>query len=186
MSFLNNYLYKYKLESMPQKHKENIAKLEQKLHDHVAKAKGVLSFEDCLKEYGFQIADLVKRLSDHFANLGGWGFSSVIQSFRFIYNIAIEVYQIVENMSSCIIDNTMNEQEKRTAKIKFGKELVYFIWNVVDPIKGMLNWIPFKKSLEKKLVMWLAGMALESVVDLFNANATVFVMSEKPVIMKAL
>lgn len=172
MSFLDHYLKKHRLKKLSNKAKESLSKLESKLDKFVSNSKGPLTFEDCLKEYGTEIADLVERLSDYISNMPPLSLSGSLGLFRFIYSIAVEVYQIVEEMSDCVLDDSMSEQEKHDTKVKFGKELVYFIWMTVDPLKSRFNWVPFKKTIVKKLVFWLAGMALESVVDLFDASVT--------------
>lgn len=171
MSFLDNYVKKHRLDKMPEKHKENIKKLEEKLDKYVDQASGSLTFEDCIKQYGPQIADLVERVSNYVKDFPGWSLSSAMKMFRFINNISVEVYQIVEAMAGCVIGSNMTDEEQRAAKIGFGKELVYFVWKTVDPFKGRFNWLPLKATIEKKIVMWLAGMALESTIDMFKAGA---------------
>lgn len=193
MSFLDHYVAKYRLDKMPEKHKENIEKIEKKLEQITKQAKGKLTFDDLLKQFGPQIADLVERVSKYIGEIKNWSFSTIIGVFRFVNSIATEVHQIVEQMAGCVVDDTMTEQEKHSAKVSFGKELVYFIWKTVDPLRGRLSWIPFKQTIEKKLVMWLAGMALESTVDLFAASGLTQMSamgwpgdSTKSTIMKAL
>lgn len=187
MSFVDHYLRKHRLDKMPEKVKERTKKLEDKLHEYVGKAAGEKTFEDCLKEYGTEIADLVERVSQHVKNRPPLSLGGVINTFKFVYSISVEVYQIVEAMSACIIDESMSPEEQHDAKVGFGKELVYFIWMTVDPLAGRFGWIPFKRSVEKKLVMWLAGMALESTVDLFEAQGMkAFGASDEQRIIKAL
>lgn len=180
--FLKHYVKKHRLDTMPEKHKKNIAKLEEKIAKHVEKAPGPLKFDDVLKEHGQKIADLVERLSDYIKDMPSLSFSGVISLFRFVYSISIEIFQIVKDVSGAVVDDSMTDEEQHDAKVTFGKELVYFVWLTVDPLGKRFNWIPFKKTIEKKLVMWLAGMALESAVDLFDAGAvqSMAIMSADP------
>jgi len=170
MSFLDHYLKKHRLKKLSDKTKKNLSKLEKEMDKFVKHSKGSLTFDDLLKEYGSEISDLVERLARYVSDMPTLSLSGIINLFRFIYNIAIEVYQIIERMSNCILDDSMSEQERHITKIAFGKKLVYFVWMTVDPLKNRFNWIPFKKTIVKKLVLWLTGMALESVIDLFNAS----------------
>jgi len=73
-------------------------------------------------------------------------------------------------MGGCIVSDTMTEEEQEKAKLEFGKDLTYFIWMTVDPLEGYFNWLPFKKSLEKWIVRWLAGYALETAMDMLEAQ----------------
>lgn len=187
MSFVDHYLKKHRLAKMPEKMKERIKKIEEKVRNLVDNAPGEKTFEDCLKEYGPEIADLIERVSKHIKDHPPLSFGGVIQTFKFIYSIAVETHQIVEAMAGCVIDDSMSEEEQHVAKVGFGKDLIYFIWMTVDPLQKKFNWIPFKRTIEKKLVMWLAGMALESTVDLFAAQGIqLFSVEGSPRIIKAL
>ncbi len=166
MSFIDRYLKKHRLDKMPEKIKERTNKLEEKLRDFIDKAPGKKTFEDCLKEHGTEIADIVERISKAIDQ----PFNHPIGYFRFVSSISFEAYQIVEAMSDCVVDESMSQEEQHEAKVSFGKELIYFIWMTVDPLKDRFKWVPFKGRIEKKIVMWLAGMALESTVDLFAAQ----------------
>lgn len=181
MGFLNQYLDKHRLDKMPKKMKKKLDKLEKKLQDYVAGSKGKLSFEDIIKEFGPQIADLVERVSQYKDNMPPITWRNALSIFRFVQSIATEVFQIVEAMKDAIVDGSMSEEEQRQAKVEFGTELVYFIWMTVDPLKGKFTWLPFKKALEKMIVKWLAGMAMESLVDLFIAQgAKAFGIQKSP------
>lgn len=188
MSFLDHYLKKHRLEKMPEKHKRNIEKIERQL-EYITQG-GQLTFEDCIKQYGSDIADLVERVSNYISEFDDWSFSYVVSTFRFVYNIAIEVYQIVHHMSGCVITDDMSDQEQHDAIVSFGRELVYFIWKTVDPLGGRFTWIPFKQTIEKKIVMWLASMSLESAIDLFQAanlhEISIMDVTGKQSIIKAL
>jgi len=170
MSFLDHYLTKHRLDEMPGKIKDNLSKLESNLKKYTEKSKGDLTFEDAIKEYGPQISDLVERVSNYIENRPPITLGNVWGIFRFVQSIAIEVYQIVEAMKDAIVDDSMSPEEQHRIKVEFGTEFVYFVWMTVDPLKDKFTWIPFKKSIEKKIVKWLAGMALESTVDFFAAQ----------------
>lgn len=177
MSFITQYLQNNKLEPISDAVKKRVDQAEQKLHDFVKNAAGPLSFDDCLKLHGADIADLVGRVSKYIADRPALSLASSLSLLRFVYNISVEAYQIVEKMSGCVVTSTMTPKEQHDAKVSFGKQLVYFVWTTVDPLKNKLNWVPFKKTIEKKLVLWLAGMSLEAVVDLLAASTTVKTMS---------
>lgn len=182
MSFIDEYLSKYRLDKIPEKHKNNLRKLEDKLSDYVKQSKGPMTFEDCLKEHGTQLSNLVERVSNYVSDFKkelSW--TNALSIFRFVQSISIEVYQIVRDISGCVVDDSMSDKEKHDAKVMFGKELVYFVWKTVDPIKDQFNWLPFKQTIEKKIVMWLAGMGLETTVDLFIAmdSKKISIMSNK-------
>jgi len=168
MSFVNHYLSKYRLDKMSDQHKIKVSKLEKKLSEKINDS---VDFDnDILVEYGPILADLVERSSN---DVHDFSFSK----FRVIINIGIEVYQIVEQMSNKIVPENTSPEKTKKIKIEFGKELVYFIWQTIDPLSKYLNWIPFKKTIEKKLVMWLSGYAIEASVDMFNVKEPVSVMS---------
>ena len=150
---------------MPEKHQKNLEKIEKKLAE---KIEDPAKFEDALKRHGPQIADLVERASDALKDM-----SFSFQKFRVVISIGIEVYQLVEEMSDCIISDDMDEEQQKAAKVEFGKDLTYFIWMTVDPIGGYVNWLPFKKTIEKWLVRWLAGYAMETAMDMLEAQGIV-------------
>lgn len=177
MGFLKNYLDKHRLEVMPDKHQKNLDNLEKKLEE---KAKGKKSFEDALKDYGPEIAGLVERASNAFSNI-----SFSFQKFRVVIGIGVEVYQLVDKMSDSILSDSMTVVEKESAKLDFGKDLTYFIWMTIDPLKGYFKWVPFKKSIEKLIVKWLAGYALETAADLLKSRG-VTVFTESAITVRAL
>lgn len=172
MGFLDQYLAKHQLDKMSDKHQNNVQKIEAVLNDAI-KSSGTANFDDCLKQYGPQIADLVERVSTAIAQLPtvSWSFSSIAKVFRFVNSITVEVYQVVESMSNCVVNDKMTTDEKHTAKKSFGVNLVLFVWTTIDPLKNKFSWLPFKKTIENALVKLLAGMALESTVDLFAVSA---------------
>jgi len=156
MGFVDNYLEKHRLDTMSEKHKKNVKNLEKKL---------TLDFEDdILKEYGPQIADLVERASK--ALHGGFSFSK----FRVVISIGIEVYQLVDQMADKVISLALPEDKRQEAKVEFGKDLTYFVWKTVDPLANSLSWLPFKKAIERWLVRWLAGYALDAALDMLSAQ----------------
>jgi len=183
MGFVDNYLDKHRLDKMPEKHKKNVEKLEKKLEEKAKGNNGQIDFEnDILKEYGPQIADLVERASK--ALHGGFSFSM----FRVVINIGIEVYQLVDQMSDKVVPPGYTGEQAQEAKVEFGKDLTYFIWKTIDPLGKYLNWLPFKKSIERRIVRWLAGYALDAALDMLTAQEEqVTTMSaDKPMLFKAL
>ncbi len=169
MSFLDTYVKKYRLDKLGAKTKKNLDKIEKKLDARTKKATGKLSFEEAIKDHANVIADLIERVSKHF---GGWklSYKNALSSFRFVISIATEVYQIVEQIKSSIVSPGMNKQEADTAKMEFGKDLVWFVWMTVGPLDKTLTWVPFKRTIERKLVRWIAGMGLDAAMDLFQTN----------------
>jgi len=178
MGFLNEYLKNHVLDPMPSSQQTNLEKVEQNLEE---KLSGLSSFEDIVKQHGAEIADLVGRAREAFKNI-----SFSFDKFRVIINIGIEVYQIVENMSSLIITENMSPEEKTKAKIEFGQELIYFIYLTIDPLKSVLNWVPFKATIEKKLVKWLSGMSLSAAADFLKSKGIEIMSVDAPIRIKAL
>jgi hypothetical protein len=172
MSFLEEYVSKHLLDDLSPKQQENINKLEEVLKEQVTNG----SFEDILKQYGVQIADLVNRTSQ--AVSGEFSLSKL----RVIINVAIEVYQLVDVMSDKVIKPDMSEEDKKSAKITFGQDLTYFIWMTVDPLKEYFNWLPFKKTIEKKLVKILAGYGIRAAIDIIKSNLQVSTLSARSII----
>lgn len=169
MSFLDSYLSKYKLDAIPDSVKTSLSKVETNLKQMVSDANNT-TFDDAVKQFGPQVADLIERFSNYFASLNGWSFSKISESLRFVIGLATEVFHIVENVKDVIIKPEMTDTEKHSAKVDFGKQLVYFIWITVDPFKDKFNWLPFKNTIEKNLVLWIADMALQHTVDLFSIS----------------
>ncbi len=177
MGFVNNYLDKHRLDKMPEKHKTNVENLEKKLVDKAQGNNGAIDFEkDVLVAYGPQIADLVERASK--ALHGGFSFSQ----FRVVINIAVEVYQLVDQMADKVIPPGYTGIKAHEAKVEFGKDLTYFIWKTIDPVGNYVNWLPFKKSIERGLVRWLAGYALDAALDMLEAqkDAVTTMSADKP------
>lgn len=187
MGFLDSYLNKYRLDEITTKAKASLDKVEKDLEKILQENEQNPAFDECVKRFGPQVADLVERFSAHFASLNGWSLETVAQSLRFVINIGTEVYQIVETVKDLVVKPKMTPAEAHTAKVEFGQNLCYFVWMTVDPLKEKLSWLPFKKTIEKKVVFWVAGMALEHTVDLFAANAGVSLMEVgKPTVFKAI
>ena len=160
MSFLEEYVSKHLLDNLSPSQQDNINNLETLLKDQVTNG----SFEDILKQYGSQISDLVNRTSQAVSG------EISLSKLRVIINIAIEVYQLVEVMSSSIVKPDMLEDDKKIAKVAFGQDLTYFIWITVDPLKDYFNWLPFKKTIEKKVVKILSGFGIKSALDILESN----------------
>ncbi len=163
MGFLEHYVDKHRLDTMPQKHKNNINKLEKSLSKRIPDS---ANFDEVLQKYGPQISDLVERVAKAFGD--GFSFSD----FRVVINIGVEVYQLVNQISDQIVSPGMSPEEQHEARVEFGKDLTYLIWMTVDPLKKYFNWLPFKKTIERKLVKWLAGYALDAAMDIITANTS--------------
>lgn len=171
MSFIDHYLEKENLDPIPEANKKNLDKLEKELQRKINESPILRStFEDVAKKYGPQIADIVGRFSKHWKSVDGWSISTVVGSLRFVMNIGVEVKQLVELMEGNIVSPGMSPSEAKEAKTDFGKSLVWFIWKTVDPLKGRLSWIPFRKTIERKLVNWVADMAFDFAGDLVDRH----------------
>lgn len=162
MGFIDTYLDKYRLDKMPQSVQEDLNNLEKEIEKKLPEK---VAFEDVLKQYAPAISDLIARAS---AGMQDIKFS--FASFRWVINIGIEVYQIVDQMETSVVTAEMNSEQRRVAKVDLGKDLVCFVWITIDPLKNYLNWLPFKKTIERGLVRWLAGYALNAAVDFLAAN----------------
>lgn len=165
MSFLESYLKKHRLDAMPEKHKKNLEKLEKKIDE---KIQGSGTFETCLQKFGPQISNLVERASKALRDI-----SFSFQKIRVVINIGIEVYQLIDQMDDCVVTDNMFESEKKAARLEFGKDLTYFIWMTIDPLANYLVWLPFKKKIERFIIRWLAGYAMEAAIDIMRAESEV-------------
>lgn len=187
MSFIDIYLKKHRLGNITNATRKNLGKLEKALDSVTSKSKNGLSFLDSIKGHGDAIGDLIERVQQHF---DGFKLTSknAFSTFHFIYNIAIEVFQILDAMKDEIVPEGLTGEKAWEAKKKFGRELIYFIWKTIGPLDKFLTWLPFKKTIEKKLVKWLADMGLESARKMFKANKEVgsFSANTNAVFVKAL
>jgi hypothetical protein len=189
MSFIDTYIEKNRIGDISQANRQNLAKLEKRLLDTVTKkAKNGLSFLDAIKNYEEEIVDLIGRVRQHFA---GWKFtlSKAFSSFRFVSSIAIEVYQIINVMQDEIIPEGVTGDAAWRIKRDFGKSLIYFIWKTIGPLDKQYNWVPFKKTIERRLVLWLAGIGIDTARSMFEANnkeVSNFSDNNKAVSIKAL
>lgn len=192
MSFIDTYIEKNRIGDITSTTRKNLDKLEDQLDTITKNSKAGLSFLDAIKDYGGEIGDLVERVQQNFnlASRPVWKFSlsNIFSNFRFVYSIAIEVYQIIVAMEDKIVPDGLTGEKAWKAKREFGKNLIYFIWKAVDPLGKSFNWVPFKKTIEKNIVMWLAGMGIDTALSLFEANKEIssFVVNNKAVSMKAL
>ena len=120
--------------------------------------------EGIVKKYAPEILELVQRASVAFKEMS-FSFSKL----KVITKLGTEVYQLVDAMQDAIVKPEMTEEQKATAKVSFGKDLVYFIYLTINPLKSRFRWLPFKKTIERKLVLWLAEMGLETAMKLFDS-----------------
>lgn len=170
MSFLNVYLQNHNLAELSPVAQKVLNKLESDLKDNVDNNPTASKFDDLIKESGDKIASIVERFSTYWKGINGWNLTTLVSTFRFVLNIGVEVSQLLVDMRKHIVTSTMTQEEAKTATTQFGQELTFFIWKTVDPLKNKLNWVPFKATIEKNLVYWLAGMSLEFGQDLLTAN----------------
>lgn len=175
MSFLQNYIDHFSLDPLSPGNQKNLQNLENELNE-ITKSQN-LSFEDVLKEYQPQIMDLIDRLH---TKLATWKFSwsGIFDSFQFVKSISLEVVQMVNGIESKIIDPVATQEENKQKKISFSVQTACFIWAIVNPIGKYCNWIPFKKTIEKKLVNWIASMSVKAAFNFFDNK------SNKPKLLK--
>lgn len=168
MGFLQNYLNNNRLDAMTDDIKKRLSELEYSLQTETPSD----DFSVCLEKFGPEISDLVERVSAAIPTISLNGWKDYLGLGQFIWNIAVEVYQLMKEVSSCVVNDSMTPEQKKEAEVLFGKELIYFVWLAVNPLKGHFTWVPFKATIEKRLVMYCAEKALGSVVHLFAANAS--------------
>lgn len=162
MGFLNEYLDNNRLDPVSKKVNKQLEALEEQLKEKSTVEAS--EFDEALKKYGPQILDLVHRAAKAFKNV-----SFSFAKLKIISKLAVEVYQLVDTIQDVIITSEMTDQEKDEAKISFGRDLIYFIYLTINPLKNRLRWLPFKKMLEKKVVLWLAEMGLESAMKVIDS-----------------
>lgn len=168
MGFIDTYVKKHRLGDISKRAKKHLSKIEKTLDNITEKAKKGLSFLDSIKEHGDQIGDLIERVKQGISSDEG-----LFSRFRFISSIAIEVYQLVDLMHDEVVPDGLTGEKAWQAKRTFGVQLIYFIWEAVGPLDKIYTWIPFKKTIERKLVRWLAGMGMDAARSLFNVNKEV-------------
>ena len=181
-TFLRKYIDQTTLSKLPESAITNLTNLEKGLDD---KLPGNSTFQDVMGEYGPEISDLVNRISVH---VNSWEFSvaSVWNSLKFVIDIAKEVYQIVEAVQIKLIPIGASPEVALQKKTDFGVDMVYFVWATIGPLKGRLDWLPFKATLEKWLVRKLALVGIQHAISFFNANPKVATLSNaKTTIMKS-
>lgn len=167
MGFLQNYVKDYQLPAISDWAKDELEAIQEKIKQSIPTE--TTTFDETVKKYGPQIADLVSRLSAkvNSLNLSTWG--DYFGLFKYIWSIAVEVWQLVSNIGgSLVLEGT--DEEKHAKELEFSTQLIYFVWFSVDPLKDKFNWVPFKKSIEKWLVTYCAKKALDVAIDFFNAQ----------------
>ncbi|KKM14855.1 hypothetical protein LCGC14_1701940 [marine sediment metagenome] len=160
MGFLTEYLQNNRLDPVSSKVSKNLEALEAKLQEQSKTGE----FDKAIQKYGPEILALVQRASKAFAKM-----SFSLSKLKVIAQLGTEVYQLVDKIQDIIITENMTEEEKEAAKVAFGTDLIYFIYLTINPLKGKFTWLPFKKSIEKKVVLWLAEMGMESAMKLFDS-----------------
>jgi hypothetical protein len=184
MSFIEHYLKECNLGELPTSTISNLTKIEQELAKKINQNPTTSTFDDVVTKYGSQIADITGRFAKCWSAVDGWSIQTVTGVLRFVLNIGIEVKQLVDQMKADIVTPDMSPEASYQAIIDFGQSIVYFIWKTVDPLKNHLNWVPFKSTIERKLVSWIAEMAFEFATDLFEKHFGV--LENKTVAIKTL
>ena len=161
MSFLKRYADNNKLPPIKDSVKKKLEDIEKNLD---TKTQGDETFSDIISEYADQIVSLVARIKSEFTD---WKLSvgNVTSAFRFILDIAGEVMVIVNELESKIVPPGATPEEAKLAKVAFGQELTYFVYLLWNP--RLVKWIPvgIESWLEKKIIYWLSGMAVDWFID---------------------
>lgn len=172
-TFLRKYLDSTALAQMPPSVVKNLIDLEEVLNKQTESS----DFQTVMKEYGPNIVDLIKRIADH-VNKWKWSSGRIVNSLKFVIDIAKEVHQIVEAVQAKIVPLGTAPELAEQKKILFGVDMVYFIWSIVDPLRGRLNWLPFERSLEKWAVRKLAMIGIQHAMSFFKANPQFVLLGE--------
>jgi hypothetical protein len=168
MSFLDKYLENHGLGSVPQRMKERVARLEEKLNTTLTDSGG--NFDECVKSFGPQLADISSRLGQRIKGMRVQSFRDAWELVKFAKNIGFEIYQVVDAVRDCVFKDGLTGEAAKQREIAFGKDLAYFVWLTANPLKDRFDWLPFKKTIEEKLVKWIAGMAIELAYDMLNKS----------------
>lgn len=189
MGFVDSYLNNNKLPPVSDKVKKRLGRLEEEMKQKTSDAEG--AFEDCLSQFEPDITDISGRLAEKLSDLHVGGIGDAIEMIKFAKNMGFEIYQLVINMKSCVIPPDLSPDQEKERILDFGQDLAWFIWMIVDPLKGKFLWIPFRKKIEEILVRWIAGMGMELAWDVFDNNKKkIPVVSKssknKTIVMKAL
>lgn len=169
MSFIDTYIEKHQIGPISISKQKYLNLLEQDLNVALENQKG-LTFSQIINKHVRDIYDLINKIRKEFYAKKWKSWAGILSTLQFIYSIALEVYQIVENIAGDIVPPGTPKAEQGKVKLNFAKELIYFIWQIIGPFDKAFNWIPFKKTIERKLVMWFAGMAIEAAHKFFKVN----------------
>jgi len=164
MSFLSKYLDQARLEELAPKVKDHLSLLESLMEDDLSSANE--NFDECLKVFGPQIADVARRLGDVVRSFSVLSLAEAFNTLKLASKIGFEIYQIVRGVKDCVLPEGLSEEQSKAKQIKFGKDLAYFVWLTAAPLEGKLKWVPFKKKIEEGLVKWVAGAAIELAFDM--------------------
>jgi hypothetical protein len=169
MSFIDTYIANHQIGTISASKQKYLNLLEQDLNVALENQKG-LKFSQIINKHTNDIYDLINKIRKEFYAKKWKSWSGVLSTLQFVYSIALEVYQIIENIAGDIVPPGTPKAEQGKVKLAFAKELIYFIWKIIGPLDNSFNWVPFKKTIERKLVMWFAGMAIEAAHKFFKAN----------------
>jgi len=169
MSFLDQYLKGQTLDDLRGSVVNRLKDIESSLNVQLGGNDTTDTFTDVIKDYVPQIMDIVTRLKTNFAN---WKLSTgqVVSSFKFVLGIAGEVSQIVHDLQDKIVPAGTEATKAHDLKVKFGQELTYFVYCLWDP--RLVKWVPvgIESFAEKKIVMWLSGMAVDYSLTFFEQH----------------
>jgi len=171
MSFLDHYFNDHVLDELDdtvKKRMEEFKKVVEEVTDSEQSPMGQL-----IANYSTEIIDLVERVTQHLEKLD-FSVAGVMGTFKFAYQIGVEISQLVEDIAEDIFSGDMSDEEVRMAKVELVQDIVYLIWKTFDPVSkapwGWVKLIPFRSRIERFVVRWLAGMAMDFVLDLLEAN----------------
>jgi len=161
MGLFDGYVPSKKLEELSEDVLKKLEKLDKVIKN--SKTDEAVPVSRIIAAHGEDLVDLVDRLSKHLEeNPPSWG--SIWSNSKFIYGIAIEIYQLINTMADEVTDEDMSEDKKKEVLKQLGQNLVWFIWSTMDPLRKV-TWLP--QFIERAIVKWIAGQALEFAADLF-------------------
>lgn len=176
MSILTQYLNNHRLDAVPTKVKNTLANLEQVITGQMLDGTGDL--DGCVQQFAPKMIDLTDRLKTYFQSFSIKSFGDALEAVKSAKNIGFEAYQIIMSVKGCVVPDGLSPEEEKAKTITFGKDMAYFIWLTVNPLAGKLSWMPFKTTLEKLAVRWIAALGIELAYDLMQKNAVVKMSGE--------
>ena len=180
MGFLDRYAKDNALGPIEENIKKRLEKVEKNLDE---KTQGDDTFSDMISDYSDRIMAIVDKVKTEFAGWQ-WSLGNVASAFRFVIDIAGDVTGIVKELEDKIVPDNATPEEAKQAKVQFGQELTYFVYLLWNP--RLVKWVPvgIETWVEKKIVYWLAGMAVDWSLDYLDGKTQVDSFAVKTIAKK--